>query len=202
MLMMPGGKVDTLLPMLTALLLLVPLALDTFGVGATLGAAGLPRAAWVRVGLAFALAEGGMPLAGLAIGAHLARSFSGPATYAAGVLLIGVGLWELSEALRQDDEPEGLRRNPLASNTSLALTALSVSIDELAIGFSLGAVRVSIALAIPYIALQAFIATFAGLAVGTRAGSLIGERAEKVAGVILVALGVVMIGARLAGVEI
>ena len=48
--------------------LLLPLALDTFALGAALGVAGLERRDRLRVALVFTLFEAGMPIAGILVG--------------------------------------------------------------------------------------------------------------------------------------
>jgi putative Mn2+ efflux pump MntP len=78
---------------------------------------------------------------------------------------------------------------------------ISISTDELAIGFSLGLVGAPIALAIVLIALQAFVATQLGLRLGARAGSRVREGAERVAGVALIVLAVVLAALRVFGVQ-
>ncbi|MFB5193030.1 manganese efflux pump [Alicyclobacillus fastidiosus] len=69
------------------------------------------------------------------------------------------------------------------------LTALSISLDELAVGFSIGLVGVPVALTIILVALQAFIFTFFGLTFGSKLKRYLGEWSEKLAGIILGLLG-------------
>ncbi|WP_279306858.1 manganese efflux pump [Paenibacillus pseudetheri] len=54
-------------------------------------------------------------------------------------------------------------------------SALSISLDELAVGFSIGLIDVPVALTILLIALQAFIFTFLGLAFGSKFKLFLGE---------------------------
>jgi len=60
-----------------------------------------------------------------------------------------------------------------------------VSLDELAVGFSLGVLRVPLGPALGYIALQAFALTFIRLSWGTRIARRFGEKAELLGGVVL-----------------
>lgn len=69
------------------------------------------------------------------------------------------------------------------------MTAVSISLDELAVGFSIGLVGVPVALTILLIALQAFIFTFLGLTFGSKFKRFLGEWSEKVAGIVLGGLG-------------
>ena len=138
-----------------------------------------------------------MPIIGLVVGARLSHSFGIFADYGAGVLLIIVGALAIREAISDDDE-----KTPSVQGPQLLLTALSVSLDELAVGFSLGVLHVSLAPALAYIALQALGVTLLGLSFGQHIGSQFGERAELVSGIFLTLLGVglivnVMTGSRL-----
>lgn len=70
---------------------------------------------------------------------------------------------------------------------------LSISIDELAIGFTLGLLRIPVAPAIIAIADQAFIVTQLGLRLGTRLSHPALESAGWLAGLALTALGVTLL---------
>jgi putative Mn2+ efflux pump MntP len=70
---------------------------------------------------------------------------------------------------------------------------LSISLDELAIGFSFGLLHVSFAWALVLIAVQAFVAAQLGLWLGARVGEALRERAEQVAGIALIALAVLVL---------
>ena len=121
------------------------------------------------------------------MGSHLSGRVGLWAGYGAAVLLLLVGGREIKEYLsdKEDNDDE----LPSVEGGKLILTGLSVSIDELAVGFSLGVLRVPIGPALAYIAVQAFVLTLVGLTWGVRIGKRLGERAELVAGVVLVLLG-------------
>lgn len=186
--------------MIATAVIFVSLALDTFAVSLGLGLGGLPRSRWPRVGLLFACCEGLMPAVGLLIGQRLGVAFGEIATYGAAAILILVGALELREAITKGDDDEDDDDNlaarlaqPGAPFSRLLLVGLSVSLDELAIGFTLGVLGVPLGLALTYIAVQAFAVTFLGLALGQRLGARIGERAEVVAGAVLMLLGIALI---------
>jgi len=155
-----------------------------------LGLSGLPRNRWLRVGLTFALFEGLMPVVGLLIGQGLGTALGAIATYVAAGILIVIGRLEIKEAILDDDDeaidfsPAALKKRPLF------LTGLSVSLDELAVGFALGVLHVPLGPALAYVAVQAFTLTFVGLLIGQRLGKRLGERAELAAGIVLVLLGI------------
>lgn len=198
--------------MFATLALLLSLGLDTLAVALGLGVGGLPRERWLRVGLTFALFEGAMPVIGLVIGQHVSGALGEIAAYAAGVLLVALGGWEIREALTGDDleasaqqaaqQVTGQATSQMArQDRSILITGLSVSLDELAVGFSLGVLGVALGPALVYIALQAFALTFAGLWLGTRVGAKMGERAELTAGIVLALLGAAVIIGEATGVH-
>jgi manganese efflux pump family protein len=175
--------------------LVLSLGLDTVTVAVSLGIAGIGRRNRVRIGASFALFEGGMPLGGFLAGRLISGAVGDIASWAGVLVLLGVGVYMVYESLSDQDEAI------LNIDTwrGLLLTSLSVSMDELAIGFSMGALGLPIALAVVLIAAQAFILTFIGTALGNRIGERLAERAEFVAGAVLATLAVVLIVEKLAG---
>jgi putative Mn2+ efflux pump MntP len=178
--------------MLKLLAFVLPLGLDSFAVAAAVGAIQVTTA-WqrLRISLIFVVFEGGMPLIGLALGSALARGIGHVADYLAAAAVIGIGAWMLL-AGDKDEEDKASR---LATSHGLALVALgiSISLDELAIGFSIGLVRLPVPVVIAAIAVQAFVAAQLGLAVGAKIGERWRERAEQVAGIALILLGAYLI---------
>lgn len=81
---------------------------------------------------------------------------------------------------------------------ALVLVGLSVSLDELAMGFSIGLLRLPIALAVVLIGAQAFLAAQLGLRLGSRLGSGVAEIAERLAGFALLALAAFLMASKLA----
>lgn len=176
--------------LLKLLAFVLPLGLDSFAVAAATGAVRATTAAErLRISLIFVIFEGGMPLIGLGLGGALARGIGSVANYAAAAAVIAVGAWLLLSG------NEGQRAGRVLSSTGLALVALglSISLDELAIGFSIGLARLPVAAVIVAIALQALIAAQLGLALGARIGERWRERAGRVAGIALMLLGVYLV---------
>jgi manganese efflux pump family protein len=174
--------------MIATIALFVSLGLDTFAVALGLGMKGFPRHRWLSIGLTFALFEGLMPAIGLLVGRTVTGALGNVAGYAAGGILVALGAWEIREATGDDDASTGDAE--LALTRSTWLLGLSVSLDELAVGFALGVVGASLGIALTYIGLQAFAMTFLGLAIGARVGKRLQERAELVAGILLIVLGI------------
>ena len=165
------------------LALVLPLAIDTFAATAALGAAGLSPRDRRRAAVLFPAFEAGMPLLGLAGGAAAGRAAGGAAEWVAIVVIVATGVWMLAE------------RDAGGAAPTVAL-AVSVSVDELAVGFSLGLLGVPVVAAVGLITLQAVAASQAGLRLGGRLGAAAGERAERLAGAALVLAGAVLLVSR------
>jgi putative Mn2+ efflux pump MntP len=177
---------------LKLLAFVLPLGLDSFAVAAAIGATQATTAGQrLRISLVFVIFEGGMPLIGLGLGAALARGIGQVAGYLAGAAVIAIGAWMLL-AGDKDEEDKASR---LTTSRGLALIALgvSISLDELAIGFTIGLAHLPVTAVIVAIALQAFIAAQLGLAIGAGISERWRERAEQVAGIALILLGAYLI---------
>jgi putative Mn2+ efflux pump MntP len=183
-----------------AALLFFALGLDTLAVAISLGVARLPRARWWQTAGVFALFEGGMPIGGLLLGAGLAGVLAEVAGYAAAILLIGVGVRELREVWTGDDDDD-VAEAVTARDRPIVLTALAVSLDELAAGFSLGVLAVPVGPALLYVAAQAVAFTFLGLFLGERVGARLGSRAALASAILLVVLGGALLAGEILGVE-
>jgi putative Mn2+ efflux pump MntP len=173
--------------------LIVPLGLDTFGVAAGLGLVGVSARRRRRLTLLFTGFETGMPLIGLLLGAPLARVIGSAADYVAIAVLLVFGAYTL---LWDSDSDEDGRLAGLARTRDprvLLLLGLSISLDELAIGFTLGLLRLPVVLVLVLIAVQTVLVTQAGLRLGGRLSSRVREGAERLAGVALTGLGLVLL---------
>ena len=173
--------------------LVLPLGLDTFAVAAALGMIGVSASTRRRVSVLFTAFEAGMPLIGLGLGAPLGHAIGAAGDYVAIGVLLAFGIYTLTG----DDDDERIAE--LAQMTGVRTIALgiSISLDELAIGFTLGLLHVSAALVIALIAVQTLIVTQLGLRLGNRLGARVREGAESVAGAALTALGVILLTEKL-----
>ena len=180
--------------MIRLLAFVLPLGLDSFAVAAALGAA---RPAGItmrlRISLIFVIFEAGMPLLGLAAGSGLARVIGATADYLAGAAVIGVGVWMLVSG---DDDEDVAGRMAGAHGLAVIALGVSISMDELAIGFSLGLTRLPVVPVIVAIAVLALVASQLGFALGALVGERFRERAEQVAAIALIALGGYLIAER------
>jgi manganese efflux pump family protein len=171
--------------------LVVPLGLDTFAVAATLGLVGVTPERRLRISLLFTAFEAGMPLIGVALGAPLGRAIGGAADYAAIAVLLAFGLYTLLRS--EQAEEQRIARLAEARGVSALLLGVSISLDELAIGFTLGLLQLPVVLVIGLIAVQTFVVTQLGLRLGSRLSERMRERAERLAGVALIGLALVLL---------
>lgn len=189
-------------------LFVLPLGLDTFALSTIIGVTPLATRTRVRLALTFAAAEGLMPAVGLLLGLPLGNALGAWSGYLAGALLCGLGVWmwwkERGER-DDDDNAEGkgeaakITRAATAAGWGILGLAVSISLDELAVGFSFGVLRVPLVPALVLIAFQALLASVAGQWTGRHMGQTLGERAEQLVGPAFGVLGLWFIAAQLFG---
>jgi putative Mn2+ efflux pump MntP len=176
---------------LKTILLVLPLALDTFAVAAAIGMAGLPHRERLRISLIVAGFEMLTPLVGFAAGRALGGAIGHIADYLAIAVLIGVGASMLRSS--EQDEAHAVKAASGVHGLAVIGLGLSISLDELAIGFTIGLLGLPILVIVILIGLQAFIAAQLGHRLGARLGERVAEGAEKLAGSALVALGAALL---------
>jgi putative Mn2+ efflux pump MntP len=95
----------------------------------------------------------------------------------------------------QADDGDEKSLSLLARTRGLAAIGLgvSISIDELAIGFTIGLLHFPVLVILVLIGIQTFVLTQLGIRLGQRIGERIREGAERLAGVALAALGLVLL---------
>jgi putative Mn2+ efflux pump MntP len=169
--------------------LVLPLGLDTFAIAAAIGMIGVSSSARRQISVLFTGFEAGMPLVGLALGAPLGQAIGAAADYVAIGVLIAFGLYTLTG---NDDDERVAELAKMRGPRTLVL-GLSISLDELAIGFTLGLLHISAGLVIALIAAQTLIVTQLGLRLGRRLNDRIRDGAERLAGVALTTLGLVLL---------
>ena len=181
------------------LALLIPLTVDTFILSAALGLAGMPKKDQARTSLILAAFEAGMPAVGVLIGHGIGEVFGHFASYIAAAVIGLAGVFMLLPAKAEEKEEREMKL--LARTRGLAVMGLglSISLDELAIGLSLGLLDVPLIIAVVFIGAQAFIASQLGLKLGSKLNNKLRENAEKVAGIALIVVALVLIGIKITG---
>jgi putative Mn2+ efflux pump MntP len=178
-----------------------------------IGVSGVDARTRLRVGLVFGAFEAGMPVVGLIIGAQAAGSLGHAARWVGAGLLIAVGLYALASAARA-----GRARAPAHAHTHtqragstadpadrapgtadqvqpprvshLLVSGLALSLDNLVVGFALGAYHTSIALGVIVIGSVSVALSLIGLELGAGIGRWAGRRGEQLAGVMLISVGI------------
>jgi putative Mn2+ efflux pump MntP len=130
--------------------------------------------------------EAGMPVIGVLLAGVIGDALGDSARWIGGALLIGLGLY----MLRGDDEGDDETHVPIGP-VALLVAGLAVSIDEIAVGVSLGLGGVNLPVLVTTIGVIVFSATMAGLTLG----SLLSDHAKaagKYAACALIVLGALL----------
>lgn len=177
--------------MLTLLLVGASVGADNFAAAIAIGLAGVDRRVRLRIAIVFGLFEAGMPVLGLVVGRTLSGSLGERAHLVGGGLLILVGLQMGVSALRAEDGlPPALAGAPV---TRLLLLAAGLSIDNLVIGFALGAHGTPLLLTVVVIGVVSVGLSLLGLELGNRLGAEVEQRSEVLGAAVLVAVGAAML---------
>ncbi len=161
-----------------------PLAFDTLALAIALGLRGI---APLRPAIVFALFEGCMPAIGAALALAVGARYAGIAVYLGAAILVVLGAHAVREAVEDEDEAHGL---DFGSLRSMALAGFAISVDELAVGFPIGAARLSVPVVLLAIAVQAFVVTLLGVTFGRRLGARAARGAGLGAGACFVLLAI------------
>jgi len=165
-----------------SIMLATPLGTDSAALCAGIGARErLALHRRVTIAATLTAFEAGMPVVGVALSGVVGDVLGDAARIVGGILLAAFGVYLLRSS---GDEA---RATPVGVG-ALLLAGLAVSIDEVAVGISLGLSGINLPVLVCTIALIVFSATMAGLTLG---GMLArhADRAGKVAGWLLVLLG-------------
>jgi manganese efflux pump family protein len=173
--------------LLTLLLVAGSVGADNFAAAIAIGLAGVDRHVRLRIAVVFGLFEAGMPVIGLALGHSLSGSLGSRAHLVGGGLLILVGLQLGISAWRSDkDAAPALAGAPVAR---LIVLGAGLSIDNLVIGFALGARDTPLILSVIVIGAVSVALSLLGLELGSRLGAEVGHRSELFGAGVLVAVG-------------
>lgn len=174
---------------ITLLLIGLSIGLDNFGASVGIGlSSGLSREQRIRIAAVFGLFETGMPLLGLLLGQGVASHLGGHANIIGGSLLVLTGLYFFISTLLHHEEIKPLKAAP--QGAKLLLSGLSISIDNLIVGFSLGTRHVPLLAAVLVIGICSVSLSLLGLELGNRVGQKLGAYGEQIGGVVLILVGI------------
>jgi len=173
---------------LSLLLVSVSVGLSNFAGAIGIGLSGINARTRIRVGVAFGFFEALMPLIGLVLGEAVAGYIGHHlAGYVAGGILILTGLYTILQGRQVKAEDTGPRR---LQTHRLIITALALSLDNLAVGFALGGLDIPIILAAATMGIVSVAMSLAGLELGHRLGRRVEEWSEEIGGVVLILVGI------------
>ncbi|HVO86688.1 MAG TPA: manganese efflux pump [Candidatus Binatia bacterium] len=162
--------------------------LGNFAASIAIGLSGVSKDVRLKTALVFGIFETGMPIVGLVLGKQAASHLGSHASQIGGSLLILTGMYIVYEALTKVTEKEV----GIAESTGMAkllLAGLALSIDNLIVGFSLGAHHQSILEAAIIIGVTSVALALLGLEIGSRASAKLEEYSELASGIILIIVG-------------
>lgn len=170
--------------MIETFLLAIALAMDAFAVALTQGARFRPRWGGAAViALTFGLFQAVMPLIGWGIGAFALAYVEAFDHWIAFGLLTFLGVRMLGGNVGEEEAGHAL------TGKALLAAGLATSVDALAAGITLPTLDVGPYLAVALIGGVTAILSGAGVALGRIAGDRLGVWAERMGGIILIALG-------------
>ncbi|HEX7312577.1 MAG TPA: manganese efflux pump [Pyrinomonadaceae bacterium] len=162
------------------LLLAFTLSLDSFRVSLGLGATRPRPARQAQIALAFALCDGLAPLVGLMLGRSFADYVGGWSEYLGPLVLCAYGLYTVYVARRCAEGQEE------ASGWVVFGLPLTLSLDNLVAGASLGLEGFPVLLSVAVIGAMSGLMSFAGLRLGGMAVNFLRLRSELLGGVALI----------------
>jgi putative Mn2+ efflux pump MntP len=173
------------------LLLALAMSMDTFAVtvGLSLSLKGLTIPQSLRLALTFGFFQFAMAILGGMAGSRIVRLIESFDHWVAAGLLFFVGgkmIWEFFHG--EDGEKDG-EKDP-TRGWNLVLLAVATSLDSLAVGLSLGTMRLAVLYPAAIIGVVTTIVTGAASRVGPALGRLVGRWAELAGGAVLILIGV------------
>jgi putative Mn2+ efflux pump MntP len=130
-----------------------------------------------------------MPVLGLLLGQAVAGFFGSFGKYVGGGILVLTGAYTIWQGWgTEKKEPSSESRN--LQTQSLLITALALSIDNLAVGFALALHHVDIALAAVMMGIVSVGMSLVGLELGHRLGARVEGWSEEIGGGVLILVGI------------
>lgn len=171
---------------LIALLIMASaLGMDAFSIALGMGTLGLRYSQMFKVGLTIGVFHVIMPLMGMVAGKLLSAHLGLFANWLGAGLLLWLGLVMIVSPFQEKErtfvDPSGI---------GLFVFALSVSLDSLSAGLSLGMVGAKMALAVVAMGVMSTVLSWLGLFIGMRFQRYVGSYSELLGGFILCGFGV------------
>ena len=182
--------------LLSLLLVSISVGLSNFAGAIGIGLSGIDLRTRLRVGIAFGLFEALMPVIGLLLGEQVAGFFGHYAKYVGGGILVVTGgytIWQGRRTGAHEEQPGTVVATSGGLRThQLLITALALSIDNLAVGFAIAIYHVNILLAAVLMGVISVAMSLVGLELGSRLGERVEKWSEEIGGGVLILVGVAL----------
>ena len=142
-----------------------------------------------RLAFHFGLFQGGMPIVGYFLAASVAEYIEAWDHWVAFALLAGIGVKMLVSAGREDGDEATAFQDP-TRGMRLVLLSIATSIDALALGLSIGLLKLGLWRMCLVIGVVTGVLTALGMLFGARIGLRFSRVAEFGGGIILIGIGV------------
>lgn len=167
----------------------IGLAMDAFSVSIFAGITidKPDRGHYFRLSFHFGLFQFMMPIFGYLGGSsveYVIRDFD---HWIAMALLLVIGLKMIWESFSRDEK---VKVKDPSRGLTLILLSVATSIDALAVGLSIGVLGKPIILPSVVIGIVCSFFSIMGIRLGKKVGSLLGQRAERIGGIILIIIGI------------
>jgi manganese efflux pump family protein len=156
-----------------------------------LGTSGIRRSKQLQIAFLFAVFEAIMPLLGILLGDEVARLIGNNARYIGVGLLAVVGIYFFLKAA--DAESEEVTQAGGLRGFKVVVLAIALSLDNLTVGFGLGMLNVPLTVAAIAFGFISLTMTYIGLEIGRFLGARIAVSADKLSGIVLIAVAGMML---------
>jgi manganese efflux pump family protein len=170
----------------TIMIMAMALGMDAFSLGIGIGLKGIRLRDILKISTLVGLFHILMPLLGMFMGQFVSSLLGDVAQMAGGGLLIALGAHMIYSSL-QGEEVRSFDHRTL---WGLFVFAISVSIDSMSVGVSLGILASDLVLTILMFGAAGGLLSVLGLLVGRRAGGWVGDFGETIGGFILLVFGI------------
>jgi len=173
---------------LTPALIGIGLSMDCFAVSLAIGTTTKARLIYAAaiIALCFGAFQAGMTVVGWAAGATLIGLISAYDHWVAFIVLAIVGGKMILEGIRGHEEEASMESIRLVP---VIVLSFATSIDALAVGISFGVLQAAVLIPALIIGIVCFGISFAGVMLGERLESVLGNKMEIFGGVILILIG-------------
>ncbi|PLY11105.1 MAG: manganese efflux pump MntP [Arcobacter sp.] len=174
--------------MFEVLLLSFALAMDAFAVSIGLGVKRkeFDKMLALKAALFFGIFQALMPFIGHMASLGVGSLIESIDHWVAFLLLSLIGGKMLYESFGENTEDE----ISIITNKVLLILAIATSIDAMAAGFTLNLLDFNPYISMIIIGLVTFLFSFVGVFIGSKGGSFLEDKAEKLGGVVLIGIGV------------